>query len=102
MANQIANNPMRVDTNATVIASTEGILVQSIQWVDDDAAAGGAIGDADDVILVINGVTFQASVAVVATQLAGAVAWSVNFPATMRVYSLAATIATGTVYIWKA
>ena len=102
MANQIANNPMRVDTAATIITSTEGILAQSMQWVDDDGAPA-AIPNGGDLILTINGVTFQASVAAVATQLAGAIAWQVNFPATMRVYSLiVSTIDGGTLYIWKA
>ena len=103
MANDLTSNPLRVDTAATIITSTEGILAQSMQWVDDDGAAGGAIANTEDLVMTINGVTFQASVAVVATQLAGAIAWSVNFPSTMRIYSLiVSTIDGGTLYIWKA
>jgi hypothetical protein len=103
MANQLGGNPIRVDTAATVISSLDGVLIQGLQWVDDDGAAGGAIANTEDLVMTIDGVTVQCSVAVVATQLAGAMAYNLILPAPIRVRSLiVSTIDGGTLLVWKA
>lgn len=103
MANDLRSNPLRCDTAATIISSAEGVLVQSIQWVDDDAAAGGVIANTEDFVMTINGVKLQAYVAVVATQIAGAMAYHLTLPVPIRVHSMiVVSIDGGALFIWKA
>ena len=103
MANDLESNPLRCDTAATVIDSDGGVLVQAIQWVDDDGAAGGAIANTEDLFMTVNGAIVQFSVAVVATQLAGAMAYNLLLSAPIRVHSLiVSTIDGGTLLVWTA
>ena len=71
MANDLTSNPLRCDTAATVIAEAGGQYVQVMQWIDDDSAAGGAIGDGEDLIFTINGVLHEINIGDASTQLAG-------------------------------
>ena len=103
MANNLERNPLRCDTAATVIDSEEGVLVQAIQWVDDDAAAGGSIANTEDVVMTINGALVQCNVEVVATQLAGGMAYNLILPSPIRVHSLiVVSIDGGTLLVWTA
>lgn len=104
MANSLNGNPIRCDTAATVIDDTTGeTLVQGLQWVDETAAAGGILANADDLIMTINGITVGLVVTAVATQLSGAVAWEAWFSKPIRVKSIiVSVIEGGTLLVWKA
>ena len=100
MANELTNNPLRIDTAATAIASAE--LVQAIQWLDDDSAPA-QIGNGGQLIMTINGITTQIYIGTVASQLNGAIAYEAQLPEPVLVKSLIVdTISGGTLYIWKA
>ena len=101
MANDLDANPLRVDTAATIISKPT--LIQAIQWVDDDAAAGGVIANTEDFVMTIDGTTVQCNVVAVATQLAGAMAYNLSLAVPIRVNSLiVVSIDGGTLLIWKA
>ena len=102
MANNLTNNPLRCDTAGLIIRNAEGVLVTSMQWVNDGGAAGGAIADGDDISMNINGVTVGLRCAI-AESLSGGIGWSVTFPQPMRIYILDVTVIEGgTLLIWKA
>ena len=99
MANSLGTNPIRVDTAATVIADPTGeTLVQVMEWVDDDGAAGGVLVAGDNLIMSINGVPVQLNVPVLKSD-----PWNRQFLIPFRVFSLVvSTISGGTLLIWKA
>jgi len=101
MANYLSYNPLRVYTAATAISSAEGVDVLAMQWLDDDGAAGGVIGDGEDLDMVINGVLVHINV--LDASAVGPMAWSVEFSRPFKIYSLVVSaIAGGTLIIWKA
>ena len=102
MANDEGPNIIRCDTAATIISSTNGPKrVLAMQWVDDVGAAGGIIANTEGLIMRINGVLVQIEVTAVATQLAGGVAWSVEFSQPFIIDSLVvSTIDGGTLIVW--
>ena len=103
MANDLTSNPLRCDTAATVIPEAGGEYVQVMQWVDDDSAAGGAIGDGEDLIFTINGVLHEINIGDASTQIASGRAWEITFPKPIRVDTLVvSTIDGGTLFVWKA
>lgn len=99
MANDLTGNPLRVDTAATAIsADADGVLVQAIEWIDDDAAAGGAMTANDNLIMHIDGVLVQMNCVIALSQT-----WVQNFAQPLRVRNLVVdTIDGGTLLIWKA
>lgn len=96
MANNLRGNPLRVDTAATII--TEETLIQSLEWVSDTAAAGGAMAAADKLIMTIDGTLVELLCVIALTQT-----WVNRFHQPIRVKSLiVTTIDGGTLLIWKA
>ena len=101
MANDLTSNPLRVDTAATIVAATAPIVVQAMQWVDDDEAAGGNIADGENLKFTFNGVSIGLNAPDISS--VAPIAWSAHFPQPVRCNSLiVAAIDGGTLLVWKA
>jgi hypothetical protein len=94
---------MRIDTAALAIWDTKGeVLVQGLQWVDDNSAAGGRIEDGDDLAMMFNGCQIKLNCRAV-TSLAGSMAYNLWLTVPVRTFQLDVTkIDSGTLLIWKA
>jgi hypothetical protein len=98
MGNVLTSNPIRVDTAATAFSTPKKI--QLIQWVDDDAAAGGSIGDGEGLTMAVNGVTIQVLVVDISTQVP--IAYEASFPNGVNIDSLVVSVIDGgTLLIWQ-
>ncbi len=96
MANNLQSNPLRVDTAATVIS--EECLIQAMEWVDDDAAAGGNVANGENLVMTLNGVTTGLNAVAAACQM-----YSMSLVQPIRCNSLiVSTIDGGTLFVWKA
>jgi len=100
MANDLTSNPMVIDTAATIITTFTNVL--AMQWIDDDNAAGGAIGDGEGLAMVMNKVELQFIVNDISA-LGGGMAWSISFCRPFGIEKLVVgTIDGGSLLIWKA
>jgi hypothetical protein len=103
MANNLVFNPMRVDTATLAIWDPKGeIIIQALQWVDDNSSPGGRIEDGDDCVFTLNGVIIKLNCRAVAS-VAGSMAYNLSIPVPIRTFQLDVTkIDGGTLLIWKA
>lgn len=99
MANALSGNPMTVDTAATLWEPTvPAKKIQLIQWIDDAAD----LADDDDLLMVINGVTVTAKIALTINTINNVCVWEMAFSPPMSIRSfVVTTIDHGLLVIWQ-